>query len=106
MTPAQARAREDERKAKRRGLEKNCAWTFKVRGEPHDCVFEGDPCRRWYDPLPEPEHRPTDPKDYAASGIGLLYGEGNQALAYELAGWTVRRHGEFTDREVNDEELL
>lgn len=102
MTRAQQLQRLLDEQRKRRGLEKNCAWRFKVQGEPHeDCVFD-EPCSRYYDPTPRmpgsklsAEGVLDEPKDYQRSGIGLLYGDGNKALAYELAGWTVRRQGDL-----------
>ncbi len=53
-------------------------------------AYEGG-LNRNYDPMPYPEAGPTPESDYVGTGIGLLYGLGGEAHAWQLAGWNVRR---------------
>jgi len=55
-------------------------------------VYRGK-LNRNYDPTPYPEARPTPEDWYDGTGIGLLYGLGGEAHAWQLAGWNVRGSG-------------
>jgi hypothetical protein len=94
--PGDVVARSKKAAYERRQAEGACALHFLVYGDedtPHRerCLFarEGrDPCSRTYDPLPAGTE-PPDPRLYAGTGIGLLYGMGGESHAWQLAGWNL-----------------
>lgn len=113
-SPDDARARHFAGVAARRNAEANDAMDFLFLGDEdgrhaEKCIH-AVPCSRTYDPMPYPEAEPHDSRMYEGTGLGALYGLGDEralamadeegdliivtrSLVTELAGWNLTREG-------------
>lgn len=105
LSAAEARAANDDAKARVREAERRCRLDFMTRPDHEERCICSPPCSRDYDPTPPDPSLSDDEgdnwlphpiQDYEGTGVGALYGlPMSAAQAADLAGWNLKPRSEI-----------